>query len=192
ALGQDTEGNDVFLKDIWPTAAEVQEIVDSSISREQFIKQYATVFDGDERWTSLPTPTGPTFEWNEDSTYVRKAPYFDGMTMELTPVADITGARVMAALGDSVTTDHISPAGAARPGARHHGGRSHGAAGRLRDDRPHLAGRCDQAGHARCAVPAGARRRAEGLQLLRLPPRQPRGHDPRHVREHPSEEHAGQ
>ncbi|MGB3731409.1 aconitate hydratase AcnA [Microbacterium sp.] len=116
ALGQDTEGNDVFLKDIWPTSAEVQEIIDSSISREQFIKQYATVFDGDERWTSLPTPTGPIFEWDDDSTYVRKAPYFDGMTMELTPVADITGARVMAALGDSVTTDHISPAGAIKPG----------------------------------------------------------------------------
>ncbi|MGB3376975.1 MAG: aconitate hydratase [Microbacterium sp.] len=116
ALGQDTEGNDVFLKDIWPTTEEVQDIVDSSISREQFIKQYATVFDGDERWTSLPTPTGPIFEWDEDSTYVRKAPYFDGMTMELTPVTDITGARVMAALGDSVTTDHISPAGAIKLG----------------------------------------------------------------------------
>ncbi|MFE6733655.1 aconitate hydratase AcnA [Microbacterium sp. NPDC057650] len=116
ALGQDTEGNDVFLKDIWPTSEEVQEIIDSSISREQFINQYATVFDGDERWTSLPTPTGPIFEWDDDSTYVRKAPYFDGMTMELTPVADITGARVMAALGDSVTTDHISPAGAIKPG----------------------------------------------------------------------------
>ncbi|WP_285631965.1 aconitate hydratase [Microbacterium arabinogalactanolyticum] len=116
ALGQDTEGNDVFLRDIWPTSEEVQEIIDSSISREQFIKQYATVFDGDERWTGLPTPTGPIFEWDEDSTYVRKAPYFDGMTMELTPVTDITGARVMAALGDSVTTDHISPAGAIKPG----------------------------------------------------------------------------
>lgn len=115
-LGTDTEGNDVFLKDIWPAPDEVQEIIDSSISREQFIKQYATVFDGDERWTSLPTPTGPIFEWDDASTYVRKAPYFDGMTMELTPVADITGARVMAALGDSVTTDHISPAGNIKAG----------------------------------------------------------------------------
>jgi len=111
ALGQDADGNDVFLKDIWPAPAEIQDIIDSSISREQFIKQYATVFDGDERWTSLPTPTGPVFEWDEDSTYVRKAPYFDGMSMDLTPVTDITGARVMATLGDSVTTDHISPAG---------------------------------------------------------------------------------
>ncbi|WP_137843547.1 aconitate hydratase [Microbacterium sp. 2FI] len=115
-LGTDHAGNDVFLKDIWPAPGEVQEIVDSSISREQFIKQYATVFDGDERWKNLPTPTGPIFEWDADSTYVRKAPYFDGMTMELTPVADITGARVMATLGDSVTTDHISPAGNIKAG----------------------------------------------------------------------------
>jgi len=115
-LGTDQDGNDVFLTDIWPDPAEVQEIIDSSISREQFIKQYATVFDGDERWRSLPTPEGPIFEWDQDSTYVRKAPYFDGMTMDLTPVSDIQGARVMAALGDSVTTDHISPAGNIKAG----------------------------------------------------------------------------
>jgi aconitate hydratase len=115
-LGKDTDGNDVFLKDIWPTPEEVQATIDSSISREQFIKQYATVFDGDERWKSLPTPDAAQFEWDQNSTYVRKAPYFDGMTMELTPVADITGARVMAALGDSVTTDHISPAGNIKAG----------------------------------------------------------------------------
>src|SRR5690606_37783411 len=95
-LGQDAEGNDVFIKDIWPTPDEVQETVDSAISRDQFIKQYATVFDGDERWRSLPTPDDDKFQWDENSTYVRKAPYFDGMTMELAPVADITGARVMA------------------------------------------------------------------------------------------------
>ncbi len=116
ALGKDADGNDVFLKDIWPAPDEVQEIIDSSISREQFIKQYETVFDGDERWKNLPTPTGPVFEWDADSTYVRKAPYFDGMTMDLTPVSDIHGARVMAALGDSVTTDHISPAGNIKAG----------------------------------------------------------------------------
>src|SRR5690606_5343316 len=115
-LGTDADGNDVFLKDIWPSPDEVQEITDTSISREQFIKQYATVFDGDERWRNLPTPTGPIFEWDEKSTYVRKAPYFEGMTMDLTPVRDITGARVMATLGDSVTTDHISPAGSIKPG----------------------------------------------------------------------------
>ncbi|GGD77913.1 aconitate hydratase [Microbacterium murale] len=122
ALGKDSDGNDVFLKDIWPTPAEIQEVIDSSISREQFIKQYATVFDGDERWTSLPTPTGPIFEWDDKSTYVRRPPYFEGMTMELTPVADIAGARVLATLGDSVTTDHISPAGnikAATPAAKY-------------------------------------------------------------------------
>jgi aconitate hydratase len=111
ALGKDSSGQDVFLKDIWPAPDEVQDVIDNSISREQFITQYATVFEGDERWKNLPTPTGPVFEWDQDSTYVRKAPYFDGMTMELTPVADIQGARVLATLGDSVTTDHISPAG---------------------------------------------------------------------------------
>jgi len=116
ALGTDTEGNDVFLKDVWPDPAEVQEIIDSSISRDQFIKQYATVFDGDERWTSLPTPTGPVFEWDADSTYVRKAPYFDGMEATPAPVTDISGARVLATLGDSVTTDHISPAGNIKAG----------------------------------------------------------------------------
>ena len=115
-LGKDLDGNDVFLKDIWPAPDEVQKIIDSSISREQFIKQYETVFDGDERWKNLPTPTGPVFEWDADSTYVRKAPYFEGMTMDLTPVSDIHGARVMATLGDSVTTDHISPAGNIKAG----------------------------------------------------------------------------
>ncbi|WP_336645577.1 aconitate hydratase [Microbacterium sp. USHLN186] len=116
ALGQDADGNDVFLKDIWPATEEVQEIIDSSISRDQFIKQYETVFDGDERWRNLPTPTGPIFEWDENSTYVRKAPYFDGMELTPAPVTDITGARVLATLGDSVTTDHISPAGNIKAG----------------------------------------------------------------------------
>jgi aconitate hydratase len=111
ALGQDHDGNDVYLKDIWPDAAEVQSTIDSSIDTEMFTHEYAGVFDGDERWRSLPTPTGATFEWDEKSTYVRKPPYFDGMTIETTPVTDISGARVLAKLGDSVTTDHISPAG---------------------------------------------------------------------------------
>ena len=111
ALGVGTDGKDVFLADIWPDAAEVQATIDSSIDTSMFDTQYAGVFDGDERWRSLPTPTGATFEWDTESTYVRKPPYFDGMTMELTPVASITGARVLAKLGDSVTTDHISPAG---------------------------------------------------------------------------------
>ncbi|WP_241702072.1 aconitate hydratase AcnA [Leifsonia shinshuensis] len=110
-LGTDTDGNDVFLKDIWPDAAEVQQTIDSSINEGMFIHQYSSVFEGDERWKSLATPTGSVFEWDAKSTYVRKPPYFEGMTLETTPVADIAGARVLAKLGDSVTTDHISPAG---------------------------------------------------------------------------------
>ncbi|HWD62184.1 MAG TPA: aconitate hydratase AcnA [Humibacter sp.] len=111
ALGTDDNGDDVFLKDIWPDAAEVQKTIDDSINQEMFTREYASVFDGDERWRSLPTPTGSTFEWTAESTYVRKPPYFDGMTLETTPVVDIADARVLAKLGDSVTTDHISPAG---------------------------------------------------------------------------------
>jgi aconitate hydratase len=111
ALGQDREGNDVFLKDIWPDAAEVQKTIDSSIDTAMFTHEYAGVFDGDERWKALSTPTGATFEWDDASTYVRKPPYFDGMTLETSPVTDIANARVLAKLGDSVTTDHISPAG---------------------------------------------------------------------------------
>ncbi len=110
-LGQDQSGNDVFLKDIWPTPAEVQSTIDSSINSEMFTTQYASVFDGDERWRSLPTPKGATFTWDENSTYVKKAPYFDNMKLETTPVTDVVGARVLVKLGDSVTTDHISPAG---------------------------------------------------------------------------------
>ncbi|GAB3436693.1 aconitate hydratase [Phycicoccus ginsengisoli] len=110
-LGQDTDGADVFLKDIWPTPEDVERTIAESINKEMFTKDYADVFAGDERWQSLPTPEGKTFEWAEDSTYVRKPPYFDGMQMETTPVEDISGARVLAKLGDSVTTDHISPAG---------------------------------------------------------------------------------
>jgi aconitate hydratase len=111
ALGQDQDGNDVFLKDIWPTPAEVEQVIASSITSEMFTKDYADVFAGDERWQNLPTPTGDTFTWDEASTYVRKAPYFDGMSLTPSPVTDIDGARVLLKLGDSVTTDHISPAG---------------------------------------------------------------------------------
>ncbi len=115
-LGQDSDGNDVFLKDIWPSAAEIQETITSSINRDMFTDSYADVFKGDERWRSLPTPEGNTFEWDENSTYVRKAPYFEGMPADPEPVADIKGARVLALLGDSVTTDHISPAGSIKKG----------------------------------------------------------------------------
>ena len=111
SLGSDQNGNPVFLKDIWPSAAEIQEVIDSSISSEMFTKDYATVFDGDHRWKSLDTPSGKTFEWDPQSTYVRKPPYFEGMPAQPHPVTDISGARVLAILGDSVTTDHISPAG---------------------------------------------------------------------------------
>lgn len=111
SLGLDREGSEVFLADIWPDAGEVQDTIDSSIDTDMFLRQYASVFEGDERWNSLPTPTGDTFEWDSASTYVQKPPYFDGMSHEATPVTDISGARVLALLGDSVTTDHISPAG---------------------------------------------------------------------------------
>jgi aconitate hydratase len=111
ALGQDNDGNDVFLKDIWPSAEEVQKTIDESINSDMFKTQYAGVFEGDARWKALPTPEGATFTWDENSTYVRKAPYFEGMKKTPDAVTDIAGARVLAKLGDSVTTDHISPAG---------------------------------------------------------------------------------
>ena len=111
SLGNDKDGNPVLLKDIWPSAQEIQSVIDSSISSDMFKKDYASVFEGDHRWKSLDTPTGKTFDWDPQSTYVRKPPYFDGMPAEPAPVKDITGARVLAILGDSVTTDHISPAG---------------------------------------------------------------------------------
>ena len=111
-LGQDTDGSDVYLKDIWPSPQEIQETIGRAINQQMFVASYADVFDGGERWKSLPTPEGKTFEWDPDSTYVRKPPYFDGMPATPDPVTDISGARVLAKLGDSVTTDHISPAGA--------------------------------------------------------------------------------
>ena len=111
-LGQDADGDDVFLRDIWPTPAEVEQTIAGAISQDMFTDDYADVFAGDERWQSLPTPEGDTFAWDPESTYVRKPPYFDGMAKEPSPVEDISGARVLARLGDSVTTDHISPAGA--------------------------------------------------------------------------------
>ncbi len=111
-LGTDSDGAEVFLRDIWPDPVEVEAVIADSISKEMFTKDYADVFAGDERWQSLPTPEGDTFAWDADSTYVRKPPFFDGMGATPDPVEDISGARVLAKLGDSVTTDHISPAGA--------------------------------------------------------------------------------
>ena len=116
ALGRDHDGNDVYLKDIWPTAEEIESTIKASISSNEYKAKYADVFTGDERWRGLNTPDGKTFEWDDKSTYVRKAPFFDGMQMEPEPVTDIKGARVLAKLGDSVTTDHISPASTIKPG----------------------------------------------------------------------------
>jgi len=114
-IGTGSDGKPGFLRDIWPSPAEVAEVVNTSIGQEMFKERYADVFKGDDNWRSLPVPTGSTFEWDPNSTYVRKAPYFDGMPEKPEPVRDITGARVLALLGDSVTTDHISPAGAIKP-----------------------------------------------------------------------------
>ena len=111
SLGNDLHGNPVYLRDIWPSAQEVDAVIATAISSEMFTKDYASVFDGDHRWNSLDTPTGKTFEWDLNSTYVRKPPYFEQMPRNPQPLTDITRARVLAILGDSVTTDHISPAG---------------------------------------------------------------------------------
>jgi aconitate hydratase len=114
-LGTGSDGQPVYLRDIWPSSHEVQEVIDAAVASEMFTRDYADVFAGDERWQSLPTPAGDTFAWDPDSTYVRKPPYFDGMGAEPAPVTDLAGARVLARLGDSVTTDHISPAGSIKP-----------------------------------------------------------------------------
>ncbi|MEH0636948.1 aconitate hydratase AcnA [Streptomyces bottropensis] len=122
ALGVDQEGKPVFLADIWPSEAEVNDVVANAIGEDMFSKSYSDVFAGDAQWQALSIPEGNTFEWDPQSTYVRKPPYFEGMTMETTPVSDIAGARVLAKLGDSVTTDHISPAGAIKadtPGGKY-------------------------------------------------------------------------
>ncbi|WP_305037552.1 aconitate hydratase [Geodermatophilus sp. TF02-6] len=114
-LGRGADGRDVYLSDIWPSPHEVQQVIDEAISAEMFAEDYADVFAGTEQWQNLPTPTGDTFAWDPESTYVRKPPYFEGMPARPAPVADITGARTLAVLGDSVTTDHISPAGSIKP-----------------------------------------------------------------------------
>ncbi|WP_459611791.1 aconitate hydratase [Corynebacterium urogenitale] len=116
SLGKDKDGNDVYLKDIWPSTEEIEETIASSITKELYEADYADVFKGDERWQNLQTPTGKTFDWDEKSTYIRRAPYFDGMSKDPQPVSDVKGARVLALLGDSVTTDHISPASTIKPG----------------------------------------------------------------------------
>jgi aconitate hydratase len=114
-LGRDDQGRDVFLHDIWPTSEEINTVIASSVQNEMFTRTYADVFTGDEQWRDLPVPEGELFEWDPDSTYVRRPRYFDGMPREPEPVEDIHGARCLVLLGDSVTTDHVSPAGAIRP-----------------------------------------------------------------------------
>ncbi|MCX6416911.1 MAG: aconitate hydratase AcnA [Actinobacteria bacterium] len=114
SLGNDKDGSPVYLRDIWPSAQEVAAVIDSSIDADMFTSRYKDVFAGDARWQNLDTPTGATFDWDEKSTYVRRPPYFENMPVEPVPVTDVTGARVLAKLGDSVTTDHISPAGSIR------------------------------------------------------------------------------
>ena len=116
-LGQDEDGKDIFLRDIWPSTEEIEKVIAESITKELYTEDYADVFKGDERWQSLEVPTGKTFDWDENSTYIRRAPYFDGMSQEPAPVNDVAGARVLALLGDSVTTDHISPASTIKPGS---------------------------------------------------------------------------
>src|SRR5205814_66507 len=111
AIGKDKEGQPVYLADLWPSQREVEQTMESSITSDMFRKSYAEVYLGDERWRSLPVPTGQTYAWEKDSTYIRQAPYFDGMTIKPSTIDDIKGARVLAVLGDSVTTDHIPPAG---------------------------------------------------------------------------------
>ena len=111
SLGKDRDGKDVYLREIWPTESEIQATMLSAVKSEMFQRQYANVFEGDERWRSLPVPTGNLFEWDQQSTYVRKPPFVENISLEPAPLTDIHGARVLALLGDSVTTDHISPAG---------------------------------------------------------------------------------
>jgi aconitate hydratase len=117
SLGTDEQGENVYLRDVWPTEAEIDEIIASAIGAEMFTDSYADVFAGDEQWQSLPTPEGETFAWDPESTYVRKPPYFEGMPADPEPVTDITDARVLLKLGDSITTDHISPAGSIKADA---------------------------------------------------------------------------
>jgi aconitate hydratase len=114
-LGSDEDGNDVFLHDLWPTSQEINTVIASSVQNEMFTRTYADVFTGDETWRTLPVPEGELFAWDPQSTYVRRPPYFDDMPREPQPVEDIQGARCLVLLGDSVTTDHVSPAGAIRP-----------------------------------------------------------------------------
>ncbi len=161
-LGQSTDGEDVYLRDIWPSAADVNAAIESAIESDMFRKSYGEVFEGDENWNELEVPEGDRYAWDEDSTYVKRPPYFEGMDADAPDgFEQITGARAIARLGDSVTTDHISP------------------------------GRRDQEGHARRSVPDREWRREARVQLLRVAARQPRGDDARHLRQRAAAQPAG-
>ena len=157
-IGVGKDGKDVYLKDIWPTNEEIAELVERTVTREAFQSKYADVFKGDEKWQAVETADSETYDWPPTSTYIQNPPYFQGMSKEPGVISDITGARILALLGDMVTTDHISP------------------------------GRFVQADDAGRQVPDRAADPAEGLQLLRLAARQPRGDDARHLRQHPHQE----
>ena len=160
-IGIDKNGVPVYLRELWPTEREIQETMLTSVTSTMFREQYADVFSGDDRWKSLQVPTGDRFAWDPDSTYIRNPPFFENITMETSPVRDIAGARVLALLGDSITTDHISPAGS------------------IKKDSP--------AGKYLMAHGVQPTR----LQLVRRAPRQPRSDDARHVRQHPAAQPAG-
>ncbi|WP_416349371.1 aconitate hydratase AcnA [Pararhodobacter sp.] len=158
SLGKDQNGKDVFLKDIWPTSAEINALVEKTVTREAFQSKYADVFKGDEKWQAVQTPDSETYDWPAASTYIQNPPYFRGMSAEKGHINPINGAKILALLGDMITTDHISPAGSFKSTTP----------GRSIPDRPSS--------------------RAKGLQQLRLTPRQPRSHDARHLRQHPHQE----
>ena len=160
-LGTGRDGQPVFLKDLWPTQQEIQQTMLTSVTADAFRQQYASVFDGDARWQKLPVPTGDRFAWEDDSTYIRRPPFLENLSMTPAPLTDLAGARALAVLGDSITTDHISPAG------------------NIKADGP--------AGHYLVAHQVTR----EGVQLLRRAPRQPRGDDARHVRQHAHQESDG-
>ena len=159
-LGTGDDGQPVYLRDVWPSTAEIAQTVEEAVQSDMFRASYDGVYDGDDQWRALDVPGGDRFAWDDGSTYVRQPSFFEGLAPEPAPVADIAGARVLAKLGDSVTTDHISPAGA------------------IKKDSP--------AGAYLIEPRRGARR----LQLLRIAPRQPRGDGSRHLREHPPAQRA--
>jgi aconitate hydratase len=155
-LGTDRDGKPVYLKEIWPTPGEIGEVVSAFVTADRFRAQYETVFEGSQRWQSLPVPEGGLYQWSRDSTYIKKPPFFDGLTMTVPELTDIRSARVLALLGDSVTTDHISPAGA------------------IPEDYP--AGQ-----YLHCSQGVAK----DDFNSYGVPPRQPRGDDARHLRQHP-------